>query len=89
MKWGIYKMDHWFWSHLFGSYLFARLLIFCGIPHWKALLLAMLGGIFYEFLDATLGFKKKKFYLWQFDERGGDFRDILANAIGVSLAIWI
>lgn len=50
---------------------------------WAAALIALCMGLLWEVLDSLLA------GVWIFDPRGGDFADVLADAIGILFGLFL
>ena len=80
---GWFKLDWHTPTHLLGSFFLVHLLQFFGLSLIVSIGVAFTLGVIWEILD-------EEFYgKWIFDKRGGDFTDIIVDAIGCILAIWI
>jgi len=80
---GFYKLDYHSLNHLFGSFFLVHLGLFFGLDMIPAVSIAFTLGVLWEYMDSMFAGK------FIFDSRGGDFIDIIVDAIGCTLAVWI
>lgn len=78
-----FKLDWHTPTHLFGSFFLVHLFMFFGMGVVISVVFAFVLGALWEVLDEV--FKGELI----FDPRGGDMTDIIINALGCILAIWV
>ncbi len=76
--------DAWTGTHLFGSFFLSRLLMQVIHEPGLAAGAALLLGVVWEIVV-----DEYRFNVFNPDPRGGDWGDIIADAVGCALSLWI
>lgn len=80
------RLDSWSFVHIFGSFFLVKLILHLNPVVWQAALIAFGLGLCWEGFDQFFG--KGCGVVW-FDSRGFDGSDVLMDALGCALALWI